>query len=126
MNLRALLPWHGRRLWLGGLSMEGAGLMTELMPEGGPGPCPQPPGLPVPHHHSAADPGSPLLQPYRCPGWCLMGQLTCWDSVPAPLCGQSCSGRSLLMGPGPMAGILITPCHQIGSEKLRNTDPSLP
>lgn len=75
MNPGALFPWDGRRLWLGGLSMEGVGLMAELMPEGGPGPWPQPPGLSVPHYHySAADPGSPSLQPHRCPGWCLMGQ----------------------------------------------------
>lgn len=44
--------------------------------------------------------------------------------VPAPLCERPCSGRNLLMGPGPMSGILITPCHQIGSEKPRKTDPS--
>lgn len=57
MNLGALLPWHGRRLWLGALPMEGAGLMAELVPERGPGPCLQSPGFPVSpptsHTHSA-------------------------------------------------------------------------
>lgn len=48
--------------------MEEVELMAELVSEGGPGTWPQPPGLPVPHYHySAADPGSPSLQPQRCP-----------------------------------------------------------